>query len=175
MKDRSRLLPMFPLGTVALPWTVMPLHIFEERYRALMRDLTDGTLDPPEFGIVLIERGSEVGGGDQRSGIGTVVRLVNHRQFDDGRWLVLATGTGRVRIENWLPDAPYPRAEVEDWPDEPWSADPSLLEEVGRQVPRRPGAGRGAGRGERRRGVRGGRRPGGGGLAVVCGRPAGTL
>ena len=47
---------------------------------------------------------------------------------------MLATGTGRVRIEKWLPDAPYPRAEVEDWPDEPWSADTALLGDVGRQV-----------------------------------------
>lgn len=126
---------MFPLGTVALPWTVLPLHIFEARYRALMQELTDGTLDPPEFGIVLIERGSEVGGGDQRSGVGTVVRLVNHREFADGRWLVLVSGTTRVQIERWLPAAPYPRAEVEDWPDEPLDT-PDLLEDVTRQVRR---------------------------------------
>jgi Lon protease-like protein len=131
----TRVLAMFPLGTVALPWTVLPLHIFEARYRTLMEELTDGRVDPPEFGIVLIERGSEVGGGDQRSAIGTVVRLVNHRQFADGRWLVLASGTSRVRVTRWLPDAPYPRAEVEDWPDEPLN-DPGLLEDITRRVRR---------------------------------------
>lgn len=55
-------MPMFPLGTVLLPGAILPLHVFEPRYQQLVRDC----LDAPEheFGVVLIDRGSEVGGGD---------------------------------------------------------------------------------------------------------------
>ncbi len=60
-------LPMFPLSAVLFPYASMPLHVFEPRYRALMRDCLAGD---PRFGVVLIERGSEVGGGDQRSSRG---------------------------------------------------------------------------------------------------------
>jgi uncharacterized protein len=68
--------------------------------------------------VVLIERGSEVGGGDVRTDVGTLARLVQGRQTDDGRWLLAAVGTHRIRIERWLPDDPYPRAEVAEWPDD---------------------------------------------------------
>jgi uncharacterized protein len=133
----SRLLPVFPLGTVVLPGAGIPLHVFEERYRTLMRELTDGTWDPPEFGIVLVERGSEVGGGDERASVGTVVQALADQQLPDGRWVLIAGGTRRFRVERWLPDAPYPRAEVEELDTETW--DPSwatLLEEAGRHVRR---------------------------------------
>src|SRR5439155_458702 len=62
-------LPMFPLGTVLFPFVVLPLHVFEPRYRALTRDCLAGS---GEFGVVLIERGLEVGGGDERFPVGTV-------------------------------------------------------------------------------------------------------
>ncbi|HEX4162859.1 MAG TPA: LON peptidase substrate-binding domain-containing protein, partial [Acidimicrobiales bacterium] len=57
-------LPMFPLSAVLFPQATMPLHVFEPRYRQLMHDCLEGD---PRFGVVLIERGSEVGGGDQRA------------------------------------------------------------------------------------------------------------
>jgi len=107
-------LGMFPLGTVLFPEAGLPLHVFEERYRTLMGACleTDG-----EFGVVLIARGSEVGGGDQRTDVGTVARIANVAELDDGRMLVVATGVRRLRVEDWLPDAPYPCALVEDLPD----------------------------------------------------------
>jgi Lon protease-like protein len=105
---------MFPLGTVLLPGAYLPLHIFEERYRALVQDCLEGD---GEFGVVLIERGSEVGGGETRTKVGTVARIVDARSFPDGRWALGAVGTRRIRVSRWLPDDPYPRAEVEDWPD----------------------------------------------------------
>lgn len=108
--------PMFPLGSVLLPSMVLPLHVFEERYRAMVRDCLAGER---EFGVTLIERGSEVGGGDIRAMAGTVAEIVQAEEFDDGRWGVVAVGARRVRVTGWLPDDPYPRAEVEDWPDEP--------------------------------------------------------
>lgn len=108
-------LPMFPLGSVLFPSRVLTLHVFEPRYRQLVRDCL--AADHPDFGVVLIERGSEVGGGDTRSSIGTVARMVEVAETADGRFAVVAMGYRRVRVQQWLPDAPYPLAEVDDLPD----------------------------------------------------------
>ena len=116
---------MFPLGTVLLPSVYLPLHVFEERYQALVQDCLDGS---GEFGVVLIERGSEVGGGDTRTTVGTVARIIEASRFDDGRWALGTVGTRRFRVTAWRPDAPYPRAEVEDWDDPP--ASPELAAAV---------------------------------------------
>jgi Lon protease-like protein len=108
------LLGMFPLSSVLFPEAGLPLHVFEERYRALMTRCLDAD---GEFGVVLITRGSEVGGGDERVDVGTVARIANVAELEDGRMLVVATGVRRVRVEQWLADDPYPRALVEDLPD----------------------------------------------------------
>jgi Lon protease-like protein len=115
----ARRLPMFPLGTVLLPFAHLPLHIFEPRYRALVKDClaADG-----QFGVVLIERGHEVGGGDVRFEVGTVARILQTAELPDGRWLVDAVGTDRFRVTEWLPEDPYPQALVEDFDDEPFDA-----------------------------------------------------
>jgi Lon protease-like protein len=118
---------MFPLGTVLLPSAHLPLHIFEPRYRALIRDCLDGDR---EFGVVLIERGQEVGGGDVRFGVGTVARIVQTAELPDGRWLVDAIGTERFRVTEWLPEDPYPQALVEDFDDEPFDADEGADQEA---------------------------------------------
>lgn len=107
---------MFPLGTVLLPFARLPLHIFEPRYRALVKDVLAGD---GEFGVVLIERGQEVGGGDVRFGVGTVAKVMQTAELPDGRWLLDAVGTERFRITEWLPDDPYPLAIVETLEDEP--------------------------------------------------------
>ncbi|MDH3754207.1 MAG: LON peptidase substrate-binding domain-containing protein [Acidimicrobiia bacterium] len=109
---------MFPLGSVLLPTAVLPLHIFEERYRQLAHDCLAGDR---EFGVTLIERGSEVGGGELRSRLGTLAQIVDAHELPDGRWAVVAIGTRRIRVQQWLDDSPYPRAEVEYWDD---AADP---------------------------------------------------
>lgn len=105
---------MFPLGTVLFPSVFLPLHLFEPRYLALVRHCLDGD---GEFGVVLIERGSEVGGADVRTDVGTVARIVEAAELDDGRWVLGAIGTRRIRVREWLPDDPFPRADVEDWDD----------------------------------------------------------
>lgn len=107
---------MFPLGSVLLPGAVLPLHVFEPRYRQMVRDCLDAA--DPEFGVTMIERGSEVGGGDQRTTVGTVARMVQVAELDDGRYAVVCVGTRRVRVNSWLPDDPYPLADVDDWPDD---------------------------------------------------------
>jgi len=105
---------MFPLGSVLVPSMILPLHVFEERYRQLLRDCLEGDR---EFGVVLIERGSEVGGGDVRSEVGTIARIVESEELPDGRFAMVAVGVRRFVVDAWLPDDPYPRAEVYDWPD----------------------------------------------------------
>ena len=107
---------MFPLGTVLLPGVVLPLHVFEPRYQQLVRDC----LDAPEheFGVVLIDRGSEVGGGDSRLPIGVVAAMLQVAAMDGGQFAVVTIGTRRIRVIRWLSDDPYPRAEIEDWPEE---------------------------------------------------------
>jgi len=118
------LMPMFPLGSVLLPGGVLPLHVFEPRYRQLVKDCMAST--EHEFGVTLIERGFEVGGGDVRTMVGTVARMMQVGELDDGRYALLTVGTRRIRVQQWLPDDPYPRADVEDWPDD--DADDDSLE-----------------------------------------------
>lgn len=126
-------LPMFPLGSVLFPGMILPLHVFEDRYRRLMADVIDGAQEDidrkAEFGVVLIERGAEVGGGDIRAMTACVAEVVQHQEEDDGRRLVIGVGRRRVRVDQWLPDDRYPRALVSDWDDEP-GADAAMLEEV---------------------------------------------
>ena len=112
-------LPMFPLGSVLVPGAVLPLHVFEPRYRTLMADCLDGD---GRFGVVLIERGSEVGGGDQRANVGTTASIEQYQKTDDGRYAVIAVGRDRFRVAEWIGDEPYPRARVERWADPPLDA-----------------------------------------------------
>ncbi|MEY2402311.1 MAG: uncharacterized protein QOJ08_2422 [Ilumatobacteraceae bacterium] len=109
-------MPMFPLGSVLLPGVVLPLHVFEPRYLQLVRDCLQTT--DHEFGVVLIDRGSEVGGGDTRSDVGVVAKMLQVAAMEGDRFAVVTVGTRRIRVTEWLPDDPYPRADVEDWPDE---------------------------------------------------------
>jgi len=107
---------MFPLGLVLMPGGVLPLHVFEPRYQALVHDCLAGE---QEFGVVLIERGHEVGGGDQRCGVGVRARIVQLAELGEGRLALVCVATQRIRVERWLPDDPYPVAEVSAWDDKP--------------------------------------------------------
>ena len=111
-------MPMFPLGSPLLPGAVLPLHVFEPRYRQMVRDILADDVDPPEFGVVMIERGREVGGGDERAMISTTARIVDIEVAPDGRYALAAVGTDRLRVIAWLPDDPYPLADVDRWPDD---------------------------------------------------------
>ena len=107
-------LAMFPLGLVLFPHAILPLHIFEPRYKVLMFDCMRGE---PQFGVVLIERGFEVGGGDTRFPVGTIARIVNGAELPDGRWIVEAVGTSRFEVDHWIADDPYPVATVRPRPE----------------------------------------------------------
>ena len=107
---------MFPLGLVLMPGGVLPLHVFEPRYQALVHDCLAGE---PEFGVILITRGHEVGGGDQRCSVGVRVRIVQLADLGEGRLALVCIATDRIRIDRWLPDDPYPMAEVSAWEEPP--------------------------------------------------------
>lgn len=111
MADATRELAMFPLGSVLLPGMPLPLRVFEPRYVAMLASVLGET--EREFGVVLIERGSEVGGGDVRFGVGTVARITSV-EIAEGLIVLLATGTARFEVVRWLQEDPFPRAEVRE-------------------------------------------------------------
>ena len=106
--------PMFPLGTVLVPTATMPLHVFEPRYRAMIKHCL---LEQEEFGVVLIERGHEVGGGDDRLPVGCLARIDQFQEAPDGRYGLLCVGTQRIQVTDWLDDDPFPRAMTVRFPD----------------------------------------------------------
>lgn len=116
--DRKPLeLGMFPLESALLPGEDLPLRIFEPRYAALVRDCLK--MDEPRFGVVLIARGREVGGGDERCEVGTLSEIGDCVAAGAGRYVLRCRMGERIRVSEWLPDDPYPIARVELWPDEP--------------------------------------------------------
>ena len=106
---------MFPLSSVLFPGAVLPLRVFEPRYLRLMEDVA---ADRRRFGVVLIERGWEVGGGDHRFRVGTEAHVVGMGPSGEGDLTVLAVGMHRFRVDDWLPDDPYPVAFVSTIEDE---------------------------------------------------------
>lgn len=104
-------LPLFPLHTVLCPGIALPLHIFEERYRALVQDCVDASAP---FGVVLIRDGREVGGGTiSFSAIGTLAEIREAGRYPDGRYDLLVVGTKRFAITDVATDRqPYLVAEA---------------------------------------------------------------
>jgi hypothetical protein len=131
MADDAFETPMFPLGTVLFPHAVLPLHVFEPRYRALV---TDCLAADRRFGVVLIERGHEVGGGDARFALGTMAQIVQASELPDGRWALVAVGIERIAVRAWLPDDPYPRARVVRRPDATPSRDAAAALDAARRA-----------------------------------------
>ncbi|MFV9634716.1 LON peptidase substrate-binding domain-containing protein [Mycobacterium neumannii] len=110
-------IPMFPLQVAMLPGEDLPLRIFEPRYSALVSDCL--ATEDPAFGVVLITAGREVGGGDVRSDVGALAHIGEVADFGDGRYRLKCAVGERIRVIEWQPDDPYPRAAVEPWPDQP--------------------------------------------------------
>jgi uncharacterized protein len=110
-------MPMFPLGSVLFPAMPLSLRIFEERYLKLLGELLGE--ENPEFGVVLIERGQEVGGGEKRMGIGTIAK-VGEIGTTDEFYGMQAVGGKRFVVNAWLPDDPYPIADIDYLPDLIW-------------------------------------------------------
>src|SRR5919201_7035659 len=110
----AELLPLFPLGTVLYPGMVLPLHIFEERYRRLVRDLLEGPA-PRTFGVIAIRHGRETGGNGVTSlyeiGCTAIIREVTPRS--DGRYNLTTVGGDRFRLLSQDRSLPYLRGSVE--------------------------------------------------------------
>ncbi len=111
VRSEGRRLAMFPLSCVLYPLAELVLQVFEPRYQEL---LADCLAKEREFGVVLIERGSEVGGGDQRVAVGTLARIETAAPLGGGRWVLSTRGVRRLRVARWLPDDPYPVALVDE-------------------------------------------------------------
>jgi len=112
-------LPLFPLGTVLYPGLLLPLHIFEERYRQLVRDLLE-TPEPRRFGVIAIREGRETGvdgvSALHEVGCTATVRRVLKRQ--DGRFDLVTIGADRFRLTSLDHSRPYLQGEVELLPED---------------------------------------------------------
>lgn len=127
-------MPMFPLGSVLFPAMPTALRVFEERYIVMLSTILGD--EPPEFGIVLIERGSEVGGGEQRFTVGTVAQITRV-ETSEGFIGLIAVGDRRVEVVHWLPDDPYPLAEVRPVDELEWVEEHRPLLERAEKLVRR--------------------------------------
>ncbi|WP_301115097.1 LON peptidase substrate-binding domain-containing protein [Microbacterium sp.] len=125
---------MFPLGSVLFPYTPLVLRVFEPRYLTMMGRLLD--LEDAEFGVVLIERGFEAGGGDERASIGTMARIL---QIEAGAadLYVVAVGGERIAVDRWREDDPHPVAEVSTIAPLVWDDALAPLHREAEQVVRR--------------------------------------
>jgi Lon protease-like protein len=116
-------IPLFPLGTVLFPGRLLPLHIFEERYRLLVADLLERAGRDDEavgFGVLAIRVGRETGvdGAHALHPIGTFAQLRALQAYDDGRFDLVAQGTRRFRLRSLVDDeTAYLQAEVEWLPE----------------------------------------------------------
>ncbi len=111
-------IPLFPLHTVLCPGIVLPLHVFEERYRAMTRRCLDSG-EP--FGVVLIRSGPEVGPKPAATlaGVGAFAEIREAGRYPDGRYDLLAAATGRFAIESVdAQKEPYLVAQVTPLDDE---------------------------------------------------------
>ncbi len=127
-------LSMFPLGSVLFPHMPLRLRVFEERYLVMLSELVKA--EDTRFGVVLIERGFEVGGGEHRFGVGTTADVAQIGA-EEGVVGLVAQGTERFEVDSWLDDAPYPRAEVRPLPALEWDASLEPLRRETEQLVRR--------------------------------------
>jgi Lon protease-like protein len=112
-------MPLFPLGTVLFPGLVLPLHIFEDRYRQLVRDLL-AKPEPREFGVIAIRHGRETGidGVSDLYEVGCTAEIREVEELEDGRFALVTVGSQRFRLKGLADPAPYLAADVDLLDDE---------------------------------------------------------
>jgi Lon protease-like protein len=112
-------LPLFPLGLVLVPGLVLPLHVFEERYRVLVRDLLEQPQEQRRFGVVAIRSGREVGADGVLAlhEVGCVAQVHRVEPHEDGRFDLVTAGAGRFRLRGFEHDRPYLVGRVEPLPE----------------------------------------------------------
>jgi len=110
----SETVPLFPLGTVLFPGLLLPLHIFEDRYRRLVRDLA-AQPEPRQFGVIAIRQGRETGvdGIQALHEIGCIASLRQVKPLEDGRYDVVTVGTQRFRLAGLDDSKPYLQGQVD--------------------------------------------------------------
>jgi uncharacterized protein len=109
-------IPLFPLGTVLYPGLILPLHVFEDRYRELIRELVDAPEGSPrQFGVVAIRVGREVGsdGVQALHEIGCMAQLRQVEAYDDGRFDIVTTGTTRFQVRGVETSRAYLQGDVD--------------------------------------------------------------
>ena len=134
MSGAVAVMPMFPLGSVLFPYMPLRLRVFEERYLIMLAELLRN--EDARFGVVLIERGCEVGGGEQRFGVGTIAEITQ-LGAQEGFVGLIAQGGKRFEVTQWLEDAPHPRAEVRELADLEWDIGLSELRDQTEHLVRR--------------------------------------
>jgi Lon protease-like protein len=111
--DDWRDLPLFPLNTVLFPGMVLPLHIFEERYKLMISHCLE---DNRPIGVVLIREGREVEGGAAPHDVGTTAVIAGSSHTKDGRYNLVTIGSERFRLLSIRDDLPYLVGSAEPWP-----------------------------------------------------------
>jgi uncharacterized protein len=136
-------LPFFPLHTVLFPRLPLPLHIFEERYRQMARDLlAEGSPFAGRFVLSMITDGPEV---VERPGmgtasvtrtrrVGTLAEVHSAERLPDGRWVLLVVGARRVTLGRIDREGPYPLVEATELPEVSGTGAAALLPEVQRAL-----------------------------------------
>jgi len=111
-------LPLFPLPTVLFPGLVLPLHVFEERYRLLVRELVDAGGAGARFGVVAMRSGREVRAGlPDLHEVGCTAELRRVEPYEDGRFDIVTTGGARFRLRELDASRPYLTGEVDQLPE----------------------------------------------------------
>lgn len=128
----ARVIPLFPLSSVLVPGLVLPLHIFEPRYRQLLVDLQEVPEEERGFGVIAIREGHEVGTDGVRAlhAVGTFASLREVTTLPDGRSDIVAVGTHRFRVVDLVDGLPYAQARVEWLEEEPGDASIPLARSV---------------------------------------------
>ncbi len=133
--ERMDTIPLFPLNTVLFPGQLLPLHIFEARYRQMIGECM--RLSQP-FGVVLIREGDEIGETAEPFDVGTTAHIIQAEQLKDGRMNIVCVGKARFRIQHMNHDRPYLRGRIDFWPWMPFEADAARapIERVRQQLDR---------------------------------------
>src|SRR6185436_15298302 len=121
-------IPLFPLPNLVLfPRIVVPLHIFEERYKLMI----NGCIDRSEvFGVVLLRSGADEEREDTIHRVGVSARIVEVERLDEGRLNILCEGEGRFRIFRFKQQTPFWKGDVDFFEDKEGHSTESLYEQV---------------------------------------------
>lgn len=125
--------PLFPLELVLFPQMVLPLRIFETRYRLMINECLKNNTP---FGVLLLQVGDSVQEGRLQAkapkpfNVGTLARITEVSQLEDGSLFITTVGTERFRLLEYRNNKPYMTGDIEIWPDQPEELEPDVLQET---------------------------------------------